>query len=43
MTFGLTNTLRTFVRLMNHVLWDYIGHFIVVYFNDILIYNRSLD
>jgi len=43
MSFVLTNSLSTFVRLMNHVLRDFVGRFAILYLNDILIYNRSLD
>ena len=41
MPFGLTNAPTTFCNLMNDVLYEFFDDFVVVYLDDIVVYNQS--
>jgi Reverse transcriptase (RNA-dependent DNA polymerase) len=41
MTFGFTNALPTFQRMMSDYLADMVGRFVEVYLNDILVHSET--
>ena len=41
MSFKLINTSATFQELINHVLYNHLNEFIIIYLNNILIYFKN--
>lgn len=41
MTFGLTNTLATFMKLMEQCVQEYLDKCVIVFINDFLVYSKS--
>jgi hypothetical protein len=43
LNFGLSNTLATFQRIMNRIFERYLGKFVLVYLDDILVFSKNQE
>jgi hypothetical protein len=43
MPFGLSNALATFFTFMNNIFWEWLNDFVVIYIDNILVYNNFME
>ena len=42
-SFSLSNALTTFMRTMNHLFRSHSGKFIIIYFDDIIVFSKTME